>query len=174
MKRLFTLLLALLLTVSTAACMPYLPTEPPALQESAVLPTVAPDAPQETELPAPEDPDGKLDEHGSYTSRDDVALYIHTYGRLPDNFITKKEAEALGWDGGSLEKFAPGKCIGGTYFGNYEGLLPEKNGRTYHECDIDTLGKKSRGAKRLIYSNDGLIYYTDDHYESFRLLYGEE
>lgn len=114
-----------------------------------------------------------IDEDGSYTSKEDVALYIHTYGRLPDNFITKKEAEALGWPGGGLEKYAPGKCIGGDRFGNYEGLLPKKSGRTYTECDIDTLGKSSRGAKRIVFSNDGLIYYTDDHYESFELLYGE-
>ena len=114
-----------------------------------------------------------IDEDGSYTSKEDVALYIHTYGRLPDNFITKKEAEALGWPGGGLEKYAPGKCIGGDRFGNYEGLLPKKSGRTYTECDIDTLGKSSRGAKRIVFSNDGLIYYTDDHYESFELLSGE-
>jgi hypothetical protein len=109
------------------------------------------------------------DENGTYTSKEDVALYIHTYGRLPSNFITKKQAKKLGWSGGSLEEFAPGKCIGGDYFGNYEGLLPED--REYRECDIDTLGKKKRGAKRIIYSDDGYIYYTDDHYESFELLY---
>ena len=102
-----------------------------------------------------------------------MALYIHLYGRLPDNFITKKEAEALGWSGGSLEPYAPGKCIGGSYFGNYEGLLPKKKGRSYTECDIDTLGKKSRGSKRIVFSNDGLIYYTEDHYNTFELLYGE-
>ena len=105
---------------------------------------------------------------------EDVALYLHTYGHLPDNFITKKEAQALGWEGGSLEPYAPGMCIGGSSFGNFEGLLPEADGRSYQECDIDTLGADSRGAKRLVYSNDGLIYYTDDHYESFTLLYGEE
>lgn len=115
-----------------------------------------------------------IDENGSYTSKDDVALYIHVYGHLPSNFITKKEAEKLGWSGGSLEPYAPGKCIGGDRFGNYEGLLPKKTGRGYTECDIDTLGKKSRGAKRIVFSNDGLIYYTDDHYASFTLLYGEE
>ena len=115
-----------------------------------------------------------IDENGSYTSKDDVALYIHVYGHLPSNFITKKEAEKLGWSGGSLESYAPGKCIGGDRFGNYEGLLPKKTGRSYTECDIDTLGKKSRGAKRIVFSNDGLIYYTDDHYASFELLYGEE
>ena len=65
-------------------------------------------------------------------------------------------------------------CIGGDVYGNYEGLLPKKKGRTYYECDIDTLHKKSRGAKRIVFSSDGLIYYTKDHYEHFELLYGEE
>lgn len=111
------------------------------------------------------------DENGSYDDRDSVALYIYTYGKLPSNYITKAEANALGWSGGSLEVYAPGKCIGGSKFGNYEGLLPSADGRQYYECDIDTLGKDSRGAKRIVYSNDGLIYYTDDHYESFERLY---
>ena len=112
-----------------------------------------------------------LDPYGSYTTKEDVALYIHIYGELPFNFMTKKHAQALGWEGGSLEPVAPGMCIGGDYFGNYEGLLPED--REYTECDIDTLGKGSRGAKRIVFSDDGLIYYTEDHYESFALLYGE-
>ncbi|MCF0105202.1 MAG: ribonuclease [Erysipelotrichaceae bacterium] len=109
---------------------------------------------------------------GTYDSKDQVALYIYTYGELPSNYMTKKEAKALGWSGGSLEEYAPGMCIGGDHFGNYEGLLPDEY--DYYECDIDTLGKKSRGAKRIIFTEDGLIYYTDDHYESFELLYGEE
>lgn len=117
--------------------------------------------------------ESSLAEDGSYTSKEDVALYIHLYGHLPSNFITKKEAEELGWKGGSLEPFAPGKCIGGSRFGNYEELLPQKKGRSYTECDIDTLGADKRGAKRIVFSNDGLIYYTEDHYESFELLYGE-
>lgn len=120
------------------------------------------------------DETAQIDEDGAYTTKDDVALYIHTYGHLPDNFITKKDAQTLGWPGGSLEPYAPGKCIGGSRFGNYEGLLPEADGRTYTECDIDTLGADSRGAKRIVFSNDGLIYYTEDHYKSFELLYGEE
>ena len=115
-----------------------------------------------------------LDPDGSYTSKEDVALYIHLYGELPANFMTKKEARDLGWEGGSLDPYAPGMCIGGDRFGNYEGLLPNADGRRWTECDIDTLGGKSRGAKRIVFSNDGLIYYTDDHYESFELLYGEE
>lgn len=118
--------------------------------------------------------EAKLDENGVYTTKDDVALYIYTYGKLPANFITKKEAQALGWQGGSLEPYAPGKCIGGSYYGNYEGTLPSKKGRSYTECDIDTLGSASRGAKRIVFSNDGLIYYTSDHYKTFQLLYGEE
>lgn len=114
------------------------------------------------------------DMDGSYTEKEDVALYIHVYGTLPQNFITKNEARSLGWEGGSLEDYAPGMCIGGDRFGNYEELLPDAPGRSWTECDIDTLGSSSRGAKRIVFSNDGLIYYTDDHYESFTLLYGEE
>ena len=120
------------------------------------------------------DEDAYLPEDDAYTTKDDVALYLYQYGQLPSNFMTKKEAQNLGWQGGSLEPFAPGMCIGGNHFGNYEGLLPEADGRDYTECDIDTLGADSRGAKRIVFSNDGLIYYTDDHYESFTLLYGEE
>lgn len=115
---------------------------------------------------------GDIDKNGLYTTKADVSLYIHTYGCLPSNFITKSQAQALGWPGGDLDPYAYGKCIGGDYFGNYEGLLPDKQGRTYHECDINTLHKNSRGAERLVYSNDGLIYYTADHYASFTLLYG--
>lgn len=120
------------------------------------------DADEEADLP---DPDG------TYTGAEEVALYLHTYGTLPPNFMTKKEARKLGWEGGSLERFAPGMCIGGDRFGNYEGVLPEGN---YHECDINTLGKSKRGAERLVFDDRGNIYYTDDHYETFTLLYGGE
>jgi len=128
-----------------------------------------------TDAAAETDAEGNplLDESGSYYQKDEVALYIHQYGKLPGNYITKREAEDLGWSGGSVESYAPGKVIGGSKFGHYEGLLPKKKGRQYYECDIDTL-KKKRGAKRIVFSNDGLIYYTEDHYESFELLYGEE
>lgn len=115
-----------------------------------------------------------IDEDGEYTTKEDVALYIYTYGHLPSNFVTKNEARDKGWEGGSLEKFFPGCSIGGDKFGNREGILPTKKGRQYYECDIDTKGAKSRGAKRIVFSNDGLIYYTEDHYETFTLLYGEE
>jgi guanyl-specific ribonuclease Sa len=123
--------------------------------------------PSQEAASADEEEDTDLPEDGSYTSKEDVVKYLRLYGHLPSNFVTKKEAKAAGWSGGSLEKILPGKCIGGDRFGNYEGLLPNAKGRTWTECDIDTLGKNSRGAKRLVFSNDGLIYYTDDHYESF-------
>ncbi len=112
-----------------------------------------------------------LDEDGSYTTAADVALYLHLYGELPDNFITKNEARDLGWSGGGLEDYAPGMCIGGDRFGNREGLLPEGN---YHECDVNTLGEDSRGAERLVWDDEGNIYYTGDHYESFQQLYSEK
>ncbi|MBQ8510493.1 MAG: ribonuclease [Clostridia bacterium] len=136
--------------------------------------TKAPETTSPPETTAPPETEAPIDENGSYDSKNDVALYIHTYGHLPDNYITKSEARKLGWEGGSLETYAPGCAIGGDTFGNYEGLLPKKSGRTWTECDIDTIGESSRGAKRIVFSNDGLIYYTDDHYESFTLLYGEE
>lgn len=116
-----------------------------------------------------------VSEDGTYTSKEEVAEYIFLYGHLPDNFITKKEAKASGWisSEGNLGEVAPGMSIGGDYFGNFEGNLPEKEGREYHECDIDSDGGY-RGAKRIVYSNDGLIYYTEDHYKTFELLYGED
>lgn len=132
------------------------------------------DAPKPTPSPQPEETPVPIDEDGSYFDKENVALYIHIYGKLPANFITKDEARDLGWEGGSVEKYAPGKAIGGDRFGNYEGLLPKKKGRTYTECDIDTDGYHSRGSRRIVFSNDGLIYYTHDHYENFELLYGEE
>jgi len=138
--------------------------------------TQAADAPEKTpseaQTPEPTDTPCPVSEDGEYWTKDDVALYIHLFGHLPKNYITKSKAQDLGWSGGSLEPYAPGCSIGGGYFGNYEGLLPTKKGRKYTECDIDTRGAKSRGSKRIVFSNDGLIYYTDDHYESFTLLYG--
>ena len=131
--------------------------------------------PVSIETTSPEETEA-ISESGEYTSKEEVAAYLHEFGHLPSNYITKKEAQDLGWVSkeGNLSQVAPGKSIGGDRFGNYEGLLPEKDGRSYTECDIDTLGASSCGAKRIVFSNDGLIYYTDDHYESFTLLYGEE
>lgn len=138
------------------------------LPETDAPETAGPDTP----APATEAPG--VEEDGFYHTKDEVALYLHLYGHLPGNYVTKSEARALGWTGGSVERYAgEGTAIGGSRFGNYEGRLPEKAGRTYLECDIGTVGTSSRGAKRIVFSNDGLIYYTGDHYESFELLYGE-
>lgn len=144
------------------------------LTEDATVPTQPNISIQETvEHTEPEATQPLLDPEGHYTTKEDVALYIHTYGQLPGNFITKAEARSLGWEGGGLDDYAAGMCIGGDFFGNYEELLPDAQGRTWTECDIDTLHATSRGAQRIVFSNDGLIYYTADHYESFELLYGE-
>lgn len=192
MKKIIALLLALLLVLGLCSCNlsdiieiledvgeiaedidpeePVVPVEPEKPEEPE-----EPEIPVEPEEPVtptePEEPTLTVTEDGQYDSKDEVALYIHLYGHLPSNYVTKKQAEKDGWKGGALKD---GKCIGGSYFGNYEEILPEKKGRVYTECDIDTAGKKSRGAKRIVFSNDGLIYYTDDHYETFTLLYGEE
>lgn len=111
-------------------------------------------------------------ENKEYSSKEEVSAYINKYNKLPSNYITKKEAENLGWESskGNLWDVADGKSIGGDKFGNREGLLPKKSGRQYYECDIDYNGGY-RGAKRIIYSNDGLIYYTEDHYKTFEQLY---
>lgn len=144
------------------------------------LPLTTPVKPTQPDNPTPPTPPtppatGEIVvvEDGQYTSKDEVALYIHLFGKLPSNFMTKKEAKKYGWSSGALDRVVPGYSIGGDRFGNNEGLLPTKSGRYYTECDIDTIGEKSRGAKRIVFSNDGLIYYTEDHYETFELLYGE-
>ncbi len=125
------------------------------------------------ESEAPEETPG-VEEDGWYHTKDEVGLYIHLYNRLPGNYVTKKEAQAQGWPGGNVERYTgEGTAIGGDRFGNREGLLPKAKGRSYTECDIDTVGKDSRGAKRIVFSNDGLVYYTGDHYNTFELLYGE-
>ncbi len=118
-----------------------------------------------------------LVEYGyAYYSRDEVALYLHAFCELPVNFITKKEAMALGWvsSWGNLWDVADGACIGGDVFGNREGNLPDARGRGWYACDIDYDIDNDRGrrnGKRIVFSNDGLIYYTEDHYDTFELLY---
>lgn len=113
-----------------------------------------------------------IEETGSYNAMEDVALYIHTYNKLPSNFITKKEAEKLGWESeeGNLWEVTEKKSIGGDIFGNREGMLPIKDGRKWYECDVNYFGG-FRGAERIVYSTDGLVYYTEDHYKTFIRLY---
>ena len=148
MKRFLTFILAILLLATTAACGP---------QQTAE------DASPRTQA------DDRLPEYGEYYyDVENVVLYLTAYDELPPNYITKNQARKLGWEGGSVERYQQGAAIGGDTFGNREGLLPEAPGRHYTECDIDTDGYGSRGARRLIFSDDGLFFYTSDHYESFR------
>ena len=108
------------------------------------------------------------------TDPQEIVNYLAAYGHLPDNFITKNEAKALGWDSSwnYVGDVAPGKSIGGDRFGNYEGQLPSARGRTWYECDTNYKGRK-RGVTRLLYSSDGLYFYTDDHYNTFTQMYPE-
>ena len=192
MKKILSLILAIVMLLSLSGCaeilgivldvgLGYLETTGATEESTQPSTTVEPTDPTETEstvpttqAPTEEPTETPIDEDGWYYSKEDVSLYLYTYGHLPSNFITKNQARALGWSGGSVERYKEGAAIGGDKFSNREGLLPRASGRQYYECDIDTNGKSSRGAKRIVFSNDGLIYYTDDHYENFTLLYGGE
>jgi ribonuclease T1 len=89
-------------------------------------------------------------------------------GKLPDRYVTKREAARAGWrPGDDLCRAAPGKAIGGDRFGNRERRLPVSQSRAWYEADLDFACGR-RGAKRLVWSNDGLIYVTVDHYETFK------
>lgn len=115
--------------------------------------------------------EASIAEGQAYTEPQEVAAYIDTYGELPPNYITKEEAESRGWvpSEGNLYEVAPGMSIGGDYFGNFEGHLPEGPGRTYYEADVN-YEEGHRGPERLVFSNDGFYFYTDDHYASFTQL----
>lgn len=105
----------------------------------------------------------------------EVALYLIEHNELPAYYITKAEARKLGWvaQQGNLHEVAPGAAIGGDVFQNREGLLPKAKGRSWYEADIHYDGG-TRGAERLLYSSDMLIYLTQDHYKSFMLIYDGE
>ncbi|MGI6679077.1 MAG: ribonuclease domain-containing protein [Dehalobacterium sp.] len=117
----------------------------------------------------------EMEPEGSYSTPEEVAAYLHRYKQLPSNYLTKKEATALGWESqqGNLWEVADGMSIGGDAFGNREGRLPQAQGRKWYECDVNYQGG-FRGAERLVYSNDGLIYYTKDHYQTFTEISLEE
>jgi len=156
---------------------PEAPAEEPLAEEPAAQEVpAATEAPQESGAPAvtaAPTPEATVEYGYDYSDPYDVADYIHLYGELPPNFITKDEAKEWGWvsSEGNLWEVAPGMSIGGDRFGNREKLLPEASGRKWYECDVNYEGG-FRGAERILYSNDGLIYYTDDHYESFTAIYG--
>jgi ribonuclease len=102
----------------------------------------------------------------------DVAGFIETVqslrgsGRLLARYVTKDEAKAHGWRGGGLCAVWPGHVIGGDVFHNFGKALPAPPGRVYRESDLDATCRE-RGPKRLIFSNDGAIFLTVDHYNSF-------
>lgn len=138
-------------------------------QDESTQPT---DIDQQDGASNPSEDESTLDEDGEYTLPEDVALFLHTFERLPSNFITKNDARDLGWvsSEGNLWEVTDEKSIGGDKFGNREGLLPKAKGRVYYECDVNYSGGY-RGDERIVFSNDGLIFYTDDHYKSFTQLY---
>ena len=119
-------------------------------------------------------PTGSVTEGQAYYSKDDVANYLIEFGELPPNYLTKNEARNRGWHAskGNLWDVTDHGVIGGDKFGNFEGLLPKKSGRQYYEADVNYEGGR-RNAHRLVFSNDGLIFYTSDHYNSFEEIVGE-
>lgn len=155
------LLFLLLISAVFGGCAPY---DTP----SGAVPTEA--APDSIENEMPEG--NAIAEDGFYSTHEDVAEYIHKYNKLPRNYITKKEAAEMGWDSdkGNLWEVTDQMSIGGDIFGNREGRLPKAKGRKWYECDVSYNGGY-RGSERILYSNDGLIYYTKDHYETFTQLY---
>lgn len=190
MKRFSALLLALILVLSFAGCSATVPTTQSAIAapsipipESTPAGTTAPEStppattapestPPETTSPAETQP--LLPADGHYNSKEEVALYIHLYGCLPRNYVTKDYAKnVLRCSTSRVQDYWPDGAIGGDVFQNREGRLPSAPGRTWTECDINTWGRYSRGRERIVFSNDGLVYYTGDHYATFELMYGE-
>jgi hypothetical protein len=96
----------------------------------------------------------------------DIVANLRATGRLPDRYVTKEAARARGWHGGGLCAVWPGRLIGGDPYRNFSQELPSAPARIWREADLDATCR-SRGPKRLIFSNDGLIYVTTDHYQFF-------
>lgn len=100
------------------------------------------------------------------TEEKTVISYVKQNHRLPDYYITKNEARKQGWNPskGNLCEVLPGKAIGGDKFGNREGRLPD--GETYFEADVN-YHCGGRNADRIIYTRNGDVYLTKNHYKSF-------
>lgn len=169
---------ALLLSLATFGCGAKVSenTAPVTLQETTVAIEATTEATVEatTEVASAETAPIGVESGHTYTSKSEVAAYLHAFNELPPNFITKKEAEKLGWNSseGNLWEVTDRQSIGGDRFGNREGLLPKADGRQYYECDINYSGGY-RGGERIVFSNDGRVYYTGDHYKTFEQLYPE-
>lgn len=170
-KQLTAWLLALVMLFSLVGCGADAPVQDDSSlpqqeqQDAQNAPSEDADTPDET---------AQIDEDGSYTTKDDVALYIHTYGHLPDNFITKKDAQALGWRAGRSSPTHRASALAAAGSATTKVSCPRRTDAPTPNATSTRLGADSRGAKRIVFSNDGLIYYTEDHYKSFELLYGEE
>lgn len=99
---------------------------------------------------------------------DGADLYVALHGVLPDSYISEAEAEAQGWKKwfGNLSEVLPGKMIGGKIYRNRDHRLPESDGRIWHEANFDYISGY-RNNCRMLYSNDGLLFVTYDHYTTF-------
>lgn len=156
MKRWLTFMMALFMMLVLCACSESTPEAAEILVEDGVVVT-----------------ENLLVEYGyDYFSDEEVALYLYVFRELPANYLTKNEAYDLGWvsSKGNLWSIGNGLVIGGDKFGNREGRLPDARGRQWYEADVNYEGGY-RGSERILFSNDGLIYVTFDHYETFTLLY---
>ena len=102
------------------------------------------------------------------TNDEIVVKYLKEHGELPEYYITKSEAKSLGWvpSKGNLCEVAPGRAIGGDIWTNRQKSLPTKSGRRYFEADLN-YNCGNRNADRVVFSNDGLVFVTFDHYRSF-------
>jgi len=98
-----------------------------------------------------------------------VARWVLQHQQLPDYYLTKSEARKRGWNPakGNLCEVLPGKAIGGDRFTNREKRLPARAGRLWYEADVN-YRCGHRDADRLVYSSDGLVFLSTDHYRSFR------
>ncbi|MFT3904446.1 MAG: ribonuclease domain-containing protein [Niabella sp.] len=126
-------------------------------------------SPQASEKTSSRTADNSSQKIDKLTSEKVVVPYLKINGKLPDYYVTKKEALEKGWvaANGNLCNVLPGKAIGGDVFSNREGNLPRKQGRRWYEADLN-YNCGLRNADRVLFSSDGLVYVTYDHYKTFQ------
>lgn len=183
LKKYFCLFFCLLLSLWSTACQfetEETPDIPPIVEQEPMEPPVEeidPPVEEKPVTPSVEDEwedygfdvivvykkDYSIFESGRYTSVEEVSIFLSLYQKLPKNYLKKEDFSRNDYT--RENKLS----IGGDIFYNREGILPRKNGRVYHECDIDYYGG-SRNSKRIVFSNDHLIFYTNNHYESFSII----